>query len=436
MPRTKRLLGTVAVVTDAVSAVGAAVSDQLACEGARLLIVDPDGNGAAWRAKEINLLVTGLDPNFSDVGEDPWGTKQSAAPFQSTNLDSENLLIILRTAVSTFKAPVNVIFDTSGSIDVNLLRELAHAGAYLPSVSNNSPSPDMPGNKDRRTIVTITGGERPSLALPKVADASVDCPEGQRAAGDVACAHVFCGDSVWRRLMQVSDLPSCDPEHGLREGCVDMQCEDLLMPIAHLVSCSGRLSGVFDSVKNDLTVRCSVPRAGWDYGAGEPQNVLLPVRLWFDVEDFPDMGPETGLVDECSKPQVHEGLLGEGHGADESDDHDQNRNRQCQGSNYSAVNGKNGSDSPEPCGDELADSRPKGPVQVAAAESRDADALTEWGAYCGVEFSDDHLFSLDDKYAVSVGVNAVKYTMRYLFVGYIIVTFAMPKMWGLYNSVS
>ena len=82
--RSRRLIGKLAVVLNAVSGVGLAACNQLASEGARLVIVDPDGDNAALTAEEINILVAGLDPNYRDIGEDPWGAKRTAVSVQVT----------------------------------------------------------------------------------------------------------------------------------------------------------------------------------------------------------------------------------------------------------------------------------------------------------------------------------------------------------------
>jgi len=433
MSRTKRLLGAVAVVTDAVSAVGVVISDRLASEGARLLIVDPDGIGAAWRAKEINLLVTGLDPNFSDVGEDPWGAKRSAASFQSDVSDTQSLLVILQTAVDTFNAPVDVIFDASGSIDVRFLRELACTGIHLENRGKDGKRSGLRGSYGLRTLITITSGERTSLLSARQTDTcgSKNCLE--LSAGDMACAHVFCGDTVLQQLREVYELPVCG--HGLQKGCIDIQCRDVFAPIAHLVSSSMETMSVLDLSEDELA-DWSAKLERWCCNARGSQNQLLPIRLWFDADWLPDVGEKTPLGNRFSISTSHQDLFsGESRGGGSSLDCE-NRIGQCHGSSRSLIAGRHANGPVMPRWNDVGNLRALTPTNTLALDSHEGDVLNEWGAYCGFEFSDHHPLSLDDKYALSVGVNAMKYTMRYLVFGYIIVTFAMPKVWGLYNNVN
>lgn len=352
---------------------------------------------------------------------------------QSDVLDSKSLLVILQTAVDTFKAPVDVIFDASGSIDVRLLRELAHRSIHVQSRGKDDRSSALTGSHSLRTLITITSGERTSLLSPHQTDiyGSTNYPE--LSAGDVACAHVFCGETVLQQLKQVYDLPVCG--HALQKGCIDIQCRDVFAPIADLVSSNMEIVCVFNPPK-DEPAEWSPKLERWCCSTHGCQNMLLPIRLWFDADRLPYVGAKTAMGNGASISAVHEDLFGGSSRADALSMHGENESRQCQGSQGSPIIGKHANDPVTACRDEIANLRALVPANALAPESHEGDPLNEWGAYCGFEFSDNHLFSLDDKYAVSVGVNAMKYTMRYLFFGYIIVTFAMPKVWGLYNSVS
>jgi len=463
-PRTKRLLGRIAIVIDAVSPVGAAVCDQLACEGAKVLLVDSDRVGATWRAKEINLLVSGLDPNFSDVGEDPWGAKQSAVPFQSNFSDPQDLIAVLHAATSTFGAPVDVLFDTLGSIDVRLLRDLSLAGLHLPTPSSIESHQTSSSEKETGSIVTVTTAELPHLFLPRQSTRQQSpVPLVERCLlDDAVCAHVFCDVVGWEHLKQLSDPVLDTLKRFPSDGCVELQCCDLFTPVAHLICGSGGLSATFDHVDNGM-FGLGMPCQDWCKSAAGCQSTLIAVRFWPDkgsltVGASPAEGNDSPLAFSCAK-DLQDGndvdrhicvscedssiSLSDGEQLSRSDPH--GRGQGLQGCGIGHVMSQTGGIIKEDFGLSLScRTQPcakDGGMDPPSSSGREFEATwneehCEWCAYCGCQCPEKHPSSLEDcdSWAVSVGISAVNFTVRWLFVGYIAVTFAMPKVWDLYTG--
>lgn len=383
---------------------------------------------------------------------------------QSNLSDAQDLVAVLHVATGTFGASVDVIFDTLGSIDIRLLRELALAGLHFPAALPTESNLISTSEKESGAIVTVTTAELPQLFLPQHSSgeqSSVSLMEECLLDG-AACAHVFCGTLGWEHLKQLSDPVLDSLERFPSDGCVELQCSDLFTPVAHLISGSGGSSVTFEHMGNCMS-GLGMPSQGWCMGVGGCQSVLVAVRFWPDDGSLPlgggqgkssDGHSESSCAEDLQQGDDVDGYMCSSYGDSSTSlsaeeelscslpyAHSQDLQK-CGTGNVTPQAGRVINEDfgfslrcrTKPCAKD-------GGIDPLSSSVKEFEATMneehcEWCAYCGCQCPEKHPDSLEDcdSWAVSVGISAMNFTVRWLFVGYMVVTFAMPKVWDLYSG--
>ena len=150
-----------------------------------------------------------------------------------------DFLRVMRTAERIFNTPVDLVFDSLGSIDPKHVRDVAR---YM----KHADSPHDP-----TTIVTITTIGCPGIC-PSRMPAERDEYElnADSSAKDWPCAHIIGGSQVWQRLKQLSEpLLHVNKYRDISaNGYLEMHSDDAFAILVHLMSGTNGIGAVLTSL--------------------------------------------------------------------------------------------------------------------------------------------------------------------------------------------
>ncbi|GMH34153.1 hypothetical protein BSKO_01987 [Bryopsis sp. KO-2023] len=385
----KQLYQKVAVVTNALSPLGEAFCVQFAREGASLLLVDGDYEGAIAMAEDINMLG-GLDPNYGDIGHDPWGSSIKAVAVQVDRLTPDLADKLVTTSVNSFGRSPDILADMSGLLGSEFTTALSHSCGIVSKMMYQEGGKQMAksfkNDADKSSVVTVTPFTSREIFMPGwlgVLDPLSDDLDSIEFDGECPRLHILCSESNARIL---NGGQAMRRSLRARDCNIEVRCSNLVSLLPRLTS--GLMQGAeFKLVDWEDSAE---DRA---LGNGDLSELVMSVNV-----------ERLCCTDEESQ-------------SDDISDYE---------SNVQAVSSPR-----SPLPETIVSRAILGRPFDACLQKNDGYPEDVWGIVGGREIEKpEALRVLDDDCVLSIARSAVNCSVRWLLFGYIVIMVAVPRVLG------